>query len=197
MVIASKMDEGNQLHSTTITTTPSPPPPPPISSESVATPYIKRQVTGHNLKPVSLILGDKSPIIIFDDAVVNKAAKLALLGIVFNKGEIYVAGFRVLVQKGIYDEFKKKLVEKAKAWVVGDPFDPKFQQGPQVDKKQFEKILSYIQIGKKQWATLLTGGKRVGNKGYYIEPTEELGFGAGDVEDLGSESMTIDWRLWK
>ncbi|KAJ1419822.1 Aldehyde/histidinol dehydrogenase [Sesbania bispinosa] len=124
-----------------------------------------------NLKPVSLELGGKSPFIVFDDADVDKAAELALLGILFNKGEICVAGSRVFVQEGIYDEFEKKLVEKAKAWVVGDPFDPKSQQGPQVDKRQFEKILSYIEHGKREGATLLTGGKRVGNKGYYIEPT--------------------------
>ncbi|GAU46967.1 hypothetical protein TSUD_143090 [Trifolium subterraneum] len=86
-----------------------------------------------NLKPVSLELGGKSPILIFDDADVDKAAELALLGILFNKGEICVAGSRVFVQEGIYDEFEKKLVEKAKAWIVGDPFDPKVQQGPQED----------------------------------------------------------------
>ncbi|OIW08897.1 hypothetical protein TanjilG_05872 [Lupinus angustifolius] len=124
-----------------------------------------------NLKPVSLELGGKSPILIFDDADVDKAAELALFGFLFNKGEICVAGTRVFVQEGIYDEFEKKLVEKAKAWVVGDPFDPKSQQGPQANKKQFEKILSYIEHGKREGATLLTGGKRVGDKGYYIEPT--------------------------
>ncbi|XP_019458751.1 PREDICTED: aldehyde dehydrogenase family 2 member C4-like [Lupinus angustifolius] len=124
-----------------------------------------------NLKPVSLELGGKSPLVIFDDVEVDKAAELALLGILYNKGEICVASSRVFVQEGIYDEFEKKLVEKAKAWVVGDPFDPKSRQGPQVDKKQFEKILSYIEYGKREGATLLTGGKRVGGKGYYIEPT--------------------------
>ncbi|KAK7320002.1 hypothetical protein RJT34_04731 [Clitoria ternatea] len=86
-----------------------------------------------NLKQVSLELGGKSPLIIFDDADVDKAAELALLGILFNKGEVCVASSRVFVQEGIYDEFEKKLVEKAKAWVVGDPFDPKVQQGPQED----------------------------------------------------------------
>ncbi|KAE9586042.1 putative oxidoreductase [Lupinus albus] len=124
-----------------------------------------------NLKPVSLELGGKSPILIFDDADIDKAAELALFGFLFNKGEICVAGTRVFVQEGIYDEFEKKLVEKAKAWVVGDPFDPKSQHGPQANKKQFEKILSYIEHGKREGATLLTGGKRVGDKGYYIEPT--------------------------
>ncbi|GLT60745.1 hypothetical protein SLA2020_334980, partial [Shorea laevis] len=55
-------------------------------------------------------------------------------------------------------------VEKVKAWIVGDPFDPKTQQGPQVDKKQFDKILSYIEHGKRQGATLLTGGKPLGTR---------------------------------
>ncbi|KAK4280865.1 hypothetical protein QN277_012430 [Acacia crassicarpa] len=124
-----------------------------------------------NLKQVSLELGGKSPLIVFDDADVDTAAQLALIGILFNKGEVCVAGSRVFVQEGIYDEFEKKLVEKAKAWVVGDPFEPNVQQGPQVDKRQFEKILSYIEHGKREGATLLTGGKAIGNKGYYIEPT--------------------------
>ncbi|XP_042977488.1 aldehyde dehydrogenase family 2 member C4-like isoform X2 [Carya illinoinensis] len=84
-----------------------------------------------NLKVVSLELGGKSPLIIFDDADLDMAAELAILGILFNKGEVCVASSRVYVQEGIYDELVKKLVEKAKAWVVGDPFDPKVQQGPQ------------------------------------------------------------------
>ncbi|KAF5482050.1 hypothetical protein F2P56_002649 [Juglans regia] len=124
-----------------------------------------------NLKVVSLELGGKSPLVIFDDADVDKAVQLALLGILYNKGEICVASSRVFVQEGIYDEFVKKLVGKAKDWVVGDPFDPKVNQGPQVDKKQFEKILFYIDHGKREGASLLTGGKPVGDKGYYIEPT--------------------------
>ncbi|CAL5400310.1 unnamed protein product [Camellia sinensis] len=124
-----------------------------------------------NLKAVSLELGGKSPVIIFDDADVDKAADLALLGILYNKGEICVAGSRVFVQEGIYDELVKKLEEKAKTWAVGDPFDPTVRHGPQVDKTQFERILSYIEHGKREGATLLTGGKPCGQKGYYIEPT--------------------------
>ncbi|XP_041008588.1 aldehyde dehydrogenase family 2 member C4-like [Juglans microcarpa x Juglans regia] len=124
-----------------------------------------------NLKVVSLELRGKSPLIIFDDADVDIAADLALFGILYNKGEICVASSRVYIQEGIYEELVKKLVEKAKAWVVGDPFDPKVQQGPQVDKKQYEKVLSYIEHGKREGATLLTGGKPLGEKGYFIEPT--------------------------
>ncbi|KAJ4708413.1 Aldehyde dehydrogenase family 2 member like [Melia azedarach] len=124
-----------------------------------------------NLKSVSLELGGKSPLLIFDDADADTAAELALLGNLYNKGEICVASSRVYVQEGIYDEFVNKLTEKAKAWVVGDPFDPAVRQGPQVDMEQFDKILSYIRHGTREGATLLTGGKRIGEKGYYIEPT--------------------------
>ncbi|XP_059634975.1 aldehyde dehydrogenase family 2 member C4-like [Cornus florida] len=124
-----------------------------------------------NLKSVSLELGGKSPLIIFNDADVDKAVDLALLGILYNKGEICVASSRVFVQEGIYDKFVNKLADKAKTWVVGDPFDPSVRQGPQVDKKQFDKILSYIEHGKREGATLLTGGKPCGEKGYFIEPT--------------------------
>nr|CAD1824210.1 unnamed protein product [Ananas comosus var. bracteatus] len=99
------------------------------------------------------------------------AVNLARMAIFFNKGEICVAGSRVYVQEGIYDEFVKKAAEAAKSWVVGDPFDPTVQQGPQVDKKQFERVLKYIEHGKTEGATLLTGGKPYGETGYYIEPT--------------------------
>ncbi|XP_042973093.1 aldehyde dehydrogenase family 2 member C4-like [Carya illinoinensis] len=101
-----------------------------------------------NLKVVSLELGGKSPLIIFDDVDVDMAAELAIFGILCNKGEICVASSRVYVQEGIYNELEKKLVEKANAWVVGDPFDPKVQQGPQVDKKQLEKILSTWEVAE-------------------------------------------------
>ncbi|KAF5748602.1 aldehyde dehydrogenase family 2 member C4-like [Tripterygium wilfordii] len=124
-----------------------------------------------NLKQVSLELGGKSPMLIFDDADIDKATDLALFGVVFNKGEACVASSRVYVQEGIYDEFVIKLVQKAKALVVADPFDPTSNQGPQVDKTQFEKILTYIEHGKREGATILAGGNRVDIKGYYIEPT--------------------------
>ncbi|KAJ4708414.1 Aldehyde dehydrogenase family 2 member like [Melia azedarach] len=132
---------------------------------------VMQAAAASNLKSVSLELGGKSPLLIFDDADVDTAADLALFGLLFNKGEICVASSRVYVQEGIYDEFVKKVVEKAKTWVVGDPFDPAVRQGPQVNKKQFDRILSYIEHGKREGATLLTGGKPVGDKGYYIEPT--------------------------
>lgn len=124
-----------------------------------------------NLKPVALELGGKSPLLIFDDADISKAVDLALLGILYNKGEVCVAGSRVFVQEGIYDLFVKKLKENAKNWVVGDPFDPAAHLGPQASKEQYDKVLSYIEHGKREGATLLVGGKPCGGRGYYIEPT--------------------------
>ncbi|CAD5324031.1 Aldehyde dehydrogenase family 2 member C4 [Arabidopsis thaliana] len=132
---------------------------------------IMQAAAASNLKKVSLELGGKSPLLIFNDADIDKAADLALLGCFYNKGEICVASSRVFVQEGIYDKVVEKLVEKAKDWTVGDPFDSTARQGPQVDKRQFEKILSYIEHGKNEGATLLTGGKAIGDKGYFIEPT--------------------------
>lgn len=132
---------------------------------------IMQAAAASNLKKVSLELGGKSPLLIFNDADIDKAADLALLGCFYNKGEICVASSRVFVQEGIYDKVVEKLVEKAKDWTVGDPFDSTARQGPQVDKRQFEKILSYIEHGKNEGATLLTGGKAIGDKGYFIQPT--------------------------
>ncbi|QHO16503.1 hypothetical protein HN51_032206 [Arachis hypogaea] len=90
-----------------------------------------------------------------------KVSRSSLVTVYNFQGEICVAFSRVYVQEGIYDEFEKKVVEKAKTWVVGDPFDPKIQQGSQTSKAQFEKILSYIELGKKEGATLLTGKKNL------------------------------------
>uniref|UniRef100_A0A453SBH8 Aldehyde dehydrogenase domain-containing protein n=2 Tax=Aegilops tauschii subsp. strangulata TaxID=200361 RepID=A0A453SBH8_AEGTS len=124
-----------------------------------------------NLKPVSLELGGKSPLIVFDDADVDMAVGLAISANFFNKGEACVAASRVYLQEGIYDGFVKKLAQRMESWVVGDPFDPRVNQGPQVDKVQCERVLSYIDHGKREGATVLTGGKPCGQSGYYIEPT--------------------------
>ncbi|XP_024979209.1 aldehyde dehydrogenase family 2 member C4-like isoform X1 [Cynara cardunculus var. scolymus] len=124
-----------------------------------------------NLKAVSLELGGKSPLIIFNDADVDSTVNLTLLGGFANKGEFCVCSSRIFVQEGIYEEFITKLARNAKGINVGDPFDPSTHQGPQVDKQQYEKVLSYIEHGKRQGATLLTGGKPWEKKGYYIEPT--------------------------
>eukprot|EP01018_Ginkgo_biloba_P016818 Gb_01407 [translate_table: standard] len=124
-----------------------------------------------NLKPVTLELGGKSPLIIMDDANIDEAVNLAHNACFFNMGQVCFAGSRVFVQEGIYDEFVKKVVERAKMQVVGDPFKRGVDHGPQIDKTQFEKILEYIESGKRDGAKLLIGGNQLGDKGFYIEPT--------------------------
>lgn len=93
-----------------------------------------------NLKSVSLELGGKSPLIIFNDTDVNMAVQIAWQAVFTNKGEMCVAGSRTYVQDGIYDEFTKKVAENMKNWVVGDPFDPQVHQGPQVYSYSLNKF---------------------------------------------------------
>ena len=89
----------------------------------------------------------------------------------FNQGQCCCAGSRLFVEEKAYDEFVERSAARAKARTVGDPFDPKTEQGPQVDDVQFEKVMSYIESGKKEGAKLVAGGNRAGDRGYFIEPT--------------------------
>ncbi|CAN6214286.1 unnamed protein product [Urochloa humidicola] len=124
-----------------------------------------------NLKPVTLELGGKSPFVIMDDADVDHAVELAHFALFFNQGQCCCAGSRTFVHERIYDEFVEKSKARALKRVVGDPFRKGVEQGPQIDDEQFNKILRYIRSGVDNGATLVTGGDRLGDKGYYIQPT--------------------------
>ena len=124
-----------------------------------------------NLKRVTLELGGKSPCIVFADADLDDAVANAHEFIFFNHGQCCCAGSRTFVEESIYDEFVKRSVELAKKRTVGDPFDAKTQQGPQVDQEQFDKIMNLIESGRQQGAKLQCGGNRVGDKGYFVQPT--------------------------
>src|SRR5258705_1897990 len=124
-----------------------------------------------NLKRVTLELGGKSPNIVFEDTDLDEAVEGAHLGIFSNQGQICCAGSRVFVEEKIYDQFVERSTARAQKRVVGDPFDPKTEQGPQVDQAQFDKVMDYIESGHSEGATLASGGKRVGDRGYFIEPT--------------------------
>jgi aldehyde dehydrogenase (NAD+) len=124
-----------------------------------------------NLKRVSLELGGKSPNIVFADADLDAAIEGAYFGLFFNQGQCCCAGSRLFVEESVHDKFVERLVKKAQTQKVGDPFDPATTQGPQVSQEQCDRIMGYIDAGKKEGAKLLTGGKRVGDKGYFIEPT--------------------------
>jgi aldehyde dehydrogenase (NAD+) len=124
-----------------------------------------------NLKRVTLELGGKSPNIVFADADMDAAIRGAHFGLFFNQGQCCCAGSRLFVEEKCYDEFVAKSVEAAKKRVVGEPLDIKTEQGPQVDSEQFDKVMNYIESGMRQGAKLLCGGHRIGDRGFFIEPT--------------------------
>jgi aldehyde dehydrogenase (NAD+) len=132
---------------------------------------VMRAAANSNLKRVSLELGGKSPNIVFADADMTEAVEGCHFALFFNMGQCCCAGSRLFVEAKCYDEFVEKSIARAKKRKVGDPFDPETEQGPQVDSDQFDKIMGYIETGKKEGASLVAGGKRVGSKGYFIEPT--------------------------
>lgn len=124
-----------------------------------------------NLKRITLELGGKSANIILDDADIDAAIQQSQIGLFFNAGQVCISGSRVYVQEGIYDEFVRRSAEAASSMKIGDPFDLSVMHGPQIDGNQFKKILRYVESGKKDGARLVCGGKRWGDKGFYIEPT--------------------------
>ncbi len=124
-----------------------------------------------NLKRVTLELGGKSPNIVFADADMDRAIEGSHEALFFNQGQCCTAGSRLFVEEKCYDEFVERSVERAKRRVVGDPFAAGTEQGPQIDQPQFDKVMSYIKWGKEDGASLLYGGERVGERGFFIQPT--------------------------
>uniref|UniRef100_A0A3B3W099 Aldehyde dehydrogenase, mitochondrial-like n=1 Tax=Poecilia latipinna TaxID=48699 RepID=A0A3B3W099_9TELE len=139
---------------------------------------IQQAAGSSNLKKVTLELGGKSPNIILSDANLENAVEQSHIGLFFNQGQCCCAGSRVFVQSDVYDEFVERSVARAERRVVGDPFDFKTEQGPQVDQEQFNKILGYISSGKREGAKLMCGGGVAADRGYFIQPTV-----FGDVQD--------------
>ncbi len=135
-----------------------------------------------NLKRVTLELGGKSPNIVFADADMDQAIEGSHFALFFNQGQCCCAGSRLFVEEKAYDEFVERSAARARKRTVGDPFDSGTEQGPQVDQAQFDKVMGYIDAGKRQGAKLVCGGNRVGDRGYFIEPTV-----FADVQD----NMTI------
>jgi len=123
------------------------------------------------LKRITFELGGKSPNIVFADADLDAAIDGAMLGLYLNQGQCCCAGSRLFVQDSVYDQFVDRLAGKVNQRKLGDPFDPATEQGPQIDKAQFDKIMSYIDKGREQGARCVTGGERHGDKGFFIKPT--------------------------
>ncbi|MHC5309427.1 aldehyde dehydrogenase family protein [Myroides sp. LJL116] len=148
---------------------------------STPTGRLVMQYATENIIPVTLELGGKSPNIFFesvmdqDDAFLDKAIEGAVL-FAFNQGEICTCPSRLLIQESIYDKFIAKVIERVKAIKFGNPLDPTTMMGAQASKMQYDKISSYLKLGKEEGAEVLVGGnvnKLPGElaEGYYIEPT--------------------------
>ncbi|NXR12298.1 AL1L2 dehydrogenase, partial [Semnornis frantzii] len=131
-----------------------------------------------NLKKVSLELGGKSPLIIFSDCELDRAVKMGMGAVYFNKGENCIAAGRLFVEESIHDEFVEKVVEEIKKMKIGDPLDRSTDHGPQNHKAHLEKLLQYCETGVKEGATLVYGGRQVCRPGFFMEPTVFT-----DVED--------------
>lgn len=128
------------------------------------------------LKHVTLELGGKSPLIIFDDANIEDAVSACLLANFYNQGEVCSNGTRVFIQAGIHDELVSRIAERTRNLKIGDPTNPKTQVGSLISRAHMEKVLSYIDVGKKGGAKLICGGERaVGTReldqGNYVLPT--------------------------
>ncbi|XP_030354087.1 aldehyde dehydrogenase family 1 member A3 isoform X2 [Strigops habroptila] len=132
---------------------------------------IKEAASKSNLKRVTLELGGKNPCIVCADADLDLAVECAHQGVFFNQGQCCTAASRVFVEEQIYPEFVKRSVEYAKKRLVGDPFDARTEQGPQIDQNQFDKILELIESGKKEGAKLECGGLAIEDRGLFIKPT--------------------------
>lgn len=126
------------------------------------------------LKHVTMELGGKSPLIVFDDADLESAVGGAMLGNFYSTGQVCSNGTRVFVHKAVKDQFLSRLKARTEKIVIGEPMDEATQLGPMVSRAQRDKVLDYIGKGKAEGATLVTGGgipNNVSAEGYYIQPT--------------------------
>ena len=123
------------------------------------------------MKHVTMELGGKSPLVIFDDADLENSVSGAILANFYSTGQVCSNGTRVFVQSGILDNFLKRLTERLELAVIGDPQDERTNFGPMVSERQLDIVLSYINKGKAEGARLITGGNRIPSDGYYVQPT--------------------------
>lgn len=136
---------------------------------SLAAPHIKK---------LSLELGGKNANIIFDDADLSKVIPTTVRSSFQNQGEICLCGSRILVQRGIYQEFVDKFLKATEDWTVGDPRDPATKMGALVSKEHYDKVVNYIALAEKEGGKILKGGRRPSHtnpKGNFLEPTIIVG----------------------
>jgi phenylacetaldehyde dehydrogenase len=129
------------------------------------------QAATRNLKKVSLELGGKSPAIILPDADLDLAIVGDANAIFFNHGQCSCAGSRLYAHKDIYDKVVAGVADIAGRIKVGSGLDPATEMGPPVSDEQFARVTSYIEDGRQSGAKITIGGNRVGNLGYFVQPT--------------------------
>src|SRR6202795_5181339 len=124
-----------------------------------------------NLKRVSLELGGKSPAIVFPDADLELAMAGTASAIFYNQGQCCTAGSRLFAHKSIYDKIVDGVTREARRLKVGHGFDPSVNLGPLVSKEQHNRVTGFLEAGRQEGAEVVTGGKAIGNQGYFVEPT--------------------------
>jgi acyl-CoA reductase-like NAD-dependent aldehyde dehydrogenase len=129
------------------------------------------QAAAGNMKKVTLELGGKSPNIIFPDADLERAVETAVVAFCRNSGQICSAGTRLFVHESLQDEVAHRVAKVAATYKVGSPFDPQTNMGPLISGRQMERVLSYMDAGRSEGASLLLGGARLGDVGYFVQPT--------------------------
>jgi len=132
--------------------------------------FIMRAAAEH-ITRIGLELGGKSPSVVFADADIDAAIKQTASGAFFNAGQVCSAATRVVVEDSIHDQFVEGLVKRAKTLKLGDTMDSATTMGPLISDRQMERVLGYIDIGRKEGAQAVAGGGRSGNAGYFVEPT--------------------------
>ncbi|SAM02428.1 hypothetical protein [Absidia glauca] len=133
--------------------------------------HIMEKAVKSNIKKVQLQLSGKSSQIVCADADLQNAAVQVCVGAFINNGQSCCAGSRILVQEEVLDEFMALFMHQVSMVYAGDPFEDNVALGPLINKAQFEKVLRYIESGVEEGATLVQGGQRQGDTGYFIEPT--------------------------
>ncbi len=139
---------------------------------SVTTGRTVYEAAAAQMKHVTMELGGKSPLIVFEDADLDDAVGGAMLGNMYSSGQVCSNGTRVFVHSSIKAEFLKRFAARAAKIRLGDPMDETTQMGPLVSEAQLDKVMGYIRIGQEEGASLVCGGKRVSDlDGYFVEPT--------------------------
>ncbi|GBP27061.1 Cytosolic 10-formyltetrahydrofolate dehydrogenase [Eumeta japonica] len=132
---------------------------------------IMKSCAASNMKKVSLELGGKSPLVIFEDCDMDKAVRNGMGSVFFNKGENCIAAGRLFVEERIHDEFVARVLQETQKMSIGDPLNRGTAHGPQNHKAHMEKLIEYCERGVKEGAKLVYGGKRVDRPGFFFQPT--------------------------